>query len=125
MLEMNNIGFLVSRLADSDHDWRASLFEILQSPDVEEIHGNPQLHRVSFILKRARMREQNSITLVLETFGLPDLITALERLTPDQELKTYGVKNTTYVGSCFVLDDRIVGCEFVKRGASKTTPFAG
>jgi hypothetical protein len=98
---------------------------MLQPSDMEEIHGNPQLHRVSFILQRARMREQNSIKLVLETFGLPDLITPLERLTPDQELKIYGVKNTTDVGSCFVLDDRIVGCEFVKRGVSKTTPFAG
>jgi hypothetical protein len=122
---MNNIEFLVSLLNEVDRNWRPSLLEVLQSPDVEEVHGNPQINRASFILQRARMRQCNSLKLGLETFGLPDLILTLAKLPAHQQLRSYGVKTTMFIGSCFVLDDRMLGCEFVKRGISKTVPFNG
>jgi hypothetical protein len=125
MLMIGNIQFLASLLNEVEESWRDPLRKVLRSSDVREIHGNPQLNRVSVILARARLRMSNSTKLGLETFGLPNLIVELERLATDRELETYGIENAAYAGSCFVSDKRMIGCEFVKRGMSKTVPYNG
>jgi hypothetical protein len=125
MLMMGNIQFLASLLNEVQESWRDPLLKVLRSSDVGEVHGNPQLNRVSFILARAKLRMSNSMRLGLETFGLPNLIVELEKLPADRELETYGIENAVYVGSCFVSDNRLIGCEFVKREMSKTVPYNG
>lgn len=123
---MSNIEYLASLLnIVGQNDWSVPLLRVLRSSDAEEIHGNPQLNRVSFILARAKMRRRSSIKLGLETFGLQSLIVELEKLAADEQLETYGLGTASYSGSCFVLNGRMVGCEFVKRGMSKTFPFDG
>lgn len=107
------------------NEWRGALESVLISADVVEIPGFPRIDRASFVLAQAKSRQTNAVTLELKTFGLPSLITELEALPPDTPLQNYGIKNGAYTGSCFVLDERLVGCEFVERGAAKTIPFAG
>lgn len=128
---MNHIEHLIGLLKESDAGdtgssaWIFSLREILTSPDIQEVPGNPQLNRVSFILNRARMRRDNSARLGLATFGLENLVPRLERLSEDEQLETYALRTASYAGSCFVWKERMIGCEFVKRGLSQTYPFAG
>ncbi|WP_250516376.1 hypothetical protein [Caballeronia sp. INDeC2] len=121
---MSNIGHLISLTGDLDkRDWISPLLAVLNAADAEEIHGNPQSDRVSFILQRARMRQNNSTELGLETFGLQDLISQLEKLPTDEQLLTYGIRTALHSGNCFVFNGRLIGCEFVRRGMSRNIPF--
>lgn len=109
----------------SANEWRGALDSVLISADVVEIPGYPRVERASFVLAQAKSRQSNTASLKLKTFGLASLITELEALPPDTLLQNYGIKSGAYIGSCFVLDGKLVGCEFVERGTSKTVPFAG
>jgi len=109
----------------SANEWKDALDSVLVSADVVEIPGYPRVERASFVLAQAKSRQTNTASLKLKTFGLASLITELEVLPPDTPLQNYGIKNGAYTGSCFVLDGKLVGCEFVERGTSKTVPFAG
>ena len=109
----------------SANEWKGALDSVLVSADVVEIPGYPRVERASFVLAQAKSRQTNTASLKLKTFGLASLITELEALPPDTPLQNYGIKNGAYTGSCFVLDGKLVGCEFVERGTSKTVPFAG
>ena len=109
----------------SANEWKDALDSVLVSADVVEIPGYPRVERASFVLAQAKSRQTNTASLKLKTFGLASLITELEALPPDTPLQNYGIKNGAYTGSCFVLDGKLVGCEFVERGTSKTVPFAG
>lgn len=122
----SNVEKLASMLGELEpSNWTEALAAVLASPEVIEIAGYPRTDRVSFILDRARMRKDNSERLALRTFGLESLITALTALPPEVCLENYGVKNDTYTGSCFVLDGKLIGCEFVARGLAQTIPFSG
>ena len=109
----------------SANEWTDALDSVLISANVVEIPGYPRVERASFVLAQAKSRQTNTANLKLQTFGLASLITELEALPPDTPLQNYGIKNGAYTGSCFVLDGKLVGCEFVERGTSKTVPFAG
>jgi len=109
----------------SANEWKDALDSVLVSADVVAIPGYPRVERASFVLAQAKSRQTNTASLKLKTFGLASLITELEALPPDTPLQNYGIKNGAYTGSCFVLDGKLVGCEFVERGTSKTVPFAG
>lgn len=109
----------------SANEWKDALDSVLVSADVVEIPGYPRVERASFVLAQAKSRQTNTASLKLKTFGLASLITELEVLPPDTPLQNYGIKNGAYTGSCFILDGKLVGCEFVERGTSKTVPFAG
>lgn len=109
----------------SANEWTDALDSVLISANVVEIPGYPRVERASFVLAQAKSRQSNTASLKLKTFGLVSLITELEALPPDTLLQNYGIKIGVYVGSCFVLDGKLVGCEFVERGTSKTVPFAG
>ena len=109
----------------SANEWKGALDSVLVSADVVEIPGYPRVERASFVLAQAKSRQTNTASLKLKTFGLASLITELEALPPDTLLQNYGIKSGVYIGSCFVLDGKLVGCEFVERGISKTVPFAG
>lgn len=122
----SNIDYLISLIAGvQSNAWVDSLSAILKSSDVEEVSNNPQLHRISFILTRARMRRANSAKFGLETFGIESLIVMLENLPADGQLDVYDIKNGSYTGSCFVFSGALIGCEFVARGLSKSVPFGG
>lgn len=109
----------------SANEWTDALDSVLISANVVEIPGYPRVERASFVLAQAKSRQSNTASLKLKTFGLVSLITELEALPPDTLLQNYGIKSGAYIGSCFVLDGKLVGCEFVERGTSKTVPFAG
>jgi len=109
----------------SANEWKGALDSVLVSADVVEIPGYPRVERASFVLAQAKSRQTNTASLKLKTFGLASLITELEALPPDTPLQSYGIKSGAYIGSCFVLDGKLVGCEFVERDTSKTVPFAG
>ncbi|MBR8335534.1 hypothetical protein KDW69_28180 [Burkholderia ambifaria] len=109
----------------SANEWTDALDSVLISANVVEIPGYPRVERASFVLAQAKSRQTNTANLKLQTFGLASLITELEALPPDTPLQNYGIKSGAYIGSCFVLDEKLVGCEFVERGTSKTVSFAG
>lgn len=109
----------------SANEWKDALDSVLISADVVEIPGYPRVVRASFVLAQAKSRQSNTASLKLKTFGLASLITELEALPPDTLLQNYGIKSGAYIGSCFVLDGKLVGCEFVERGTLKTVPLAG
>lgn len=122
----SNIEYLISSIAEiQSNAWVDYLSAILKSSDVEEVYNNPQLHLISFILTRARMRRANSANFCLETFGLESLIVTLENLPADGQLNVYGIKNGSYAGSCFVFSGALIGCELVARGLSKSVQFGG
>jgi len=106
-------------------DWIADLNAVLKSSDVLEIAGYPQLIRASFILARAKMRQENSKKLKLTTFGLENLINELENIPEDAQLKIYALENNSCIGNCFVFENDLIGCEFVKGGIAKTIRFDG
>ncbi|RKU03029.1 hypothetical protein C7H84_12555 [Burkholderia sp. Nafp2/4-1b] len=107
------------------NEWSGALESVLTSPDVVEIPGYPRIDPASFVLARAKSRQANTQKLKLKTFGLASLITELEALPADTPLQNYGIKTGAYTGSCFVLDEKLLGCEFVERGTAKTIPFSG
>jgi hypothetical protein len=43
----------------------------------------------------------------------------------ERTLENYGVKNNAYTGSCFVLQDRLLGCESVARGLAQAIRYDG
>lgn len=121
-----NIERLVQMLRGLDpSEWTVALNAVLTSPDVIEIGGYPRSDRASFILDRARRRRGNAARLGLRTFGLDNLITVLETVPPDTTLENYGVNNSAYTGSCFVLKGKLLGCEFVEKGLAKSIPYRG
>lgn len=123
---MENVGRLKLLLAKAERDaWRDSLQSVLADAETKEIPGNPQMYRVSFILDRARMRLSSSINLRLETFGVSELISVLEQLSPADRLEGYSLKNCRYTGTCFVWRDQLIGCEFVARRLARTIPYRG
>jgi len=123
MDNIERLTILVTNLPASE--WKDALKLVLTAEDVVEIAGYPRVDRASFVLAQAKMRQRNVAGLDLKTFGLASLIAELEKLPPDTLLENYGVKNGSYTGSCFVLDSKLVGCEFVSRGLAKTVPFQG
>jgi len=98
------------------------LNRILDSEDVSENPSNPEKYMVRFALNRAKMRQESVINVGKETIGSKQLIETLFTLDQENKIDFYNIENRDYRGTCFVIDDRIVGFEFIKKTGSISIP---
>lgn len=102
--------------------WPNQLLDVLDSADAEELWSNPQTCRVSFVKERAEQRLRLSSAQGLTTFGIPELIDNIGSIADDESIELFGIKNSKYIGTCFVYNKKIIGCEFVLRGKAISKP---
>ncbi|MEN4922546.1 hypothetical protein ABE485_28010 [Achromobacter spanius] len=110
------------KVADESEEWPRLLLEVIESPDIEELSSNPQVYKAAFIKERAEQRHISSSVQGLITFGIPALINRLKCIADDENIELFGLRNSTYVGACFIYEEQLIGCEFVVRGKAKTRP---
>lgn len=109
-------------MADEPGDWPRRLLAVVESSDVEELPNNPQIYKVSFVRERAKQRQKTSSDLGLSTFDIPMLLTKIKSMAGNEDIKLFSIRNSLYVGTCFVYKNRLIGCEFVMRGKAVTKP---
>lgn len=103
-----------------DANWPLLLLDIIDSSDVEELPGNPLIFNASFVKERAVHRLELCSTINLSAFYIPALLENLRIVEDGASINQFGLRNSSYDGACFVYDEKLIGCEFVKRGRART-----
>lgn len=119
----NSISYLIQLLDQRpDSSWANELRSVLFSPDLNADLVGVQHCMVHFALSQAQRRLESSRRLNKTTFGIEDLISELRQLNEDQTLHYYVVSTSRHLGTCYVDEDRLIGCEFVQKGGAETKP---
>jgi hypothetical protein len=111
---------LMSLARKLDVKWAPQLLCVLES--AISVSKAPERHHASFALEQAERRLARSVESGIETFGIPELIKRLRELAPETEIEFHFVHGKLYTGTCFVVANEWVGCEFVKKGKALTVP---
>jgi hypothetical protein len=98
------------------------LENFLNSDSAHEKAGSPENFVISFALNRAKSRLESSKKAGKKTFGLENLISTLSKYDQTQKITFFNLENTQYLGTCFVLDDQILGYEFVLKTGTTSVP---
>ncbi|WP_155636399.1 hypothetical protein [Burkholderia stagnalis] len=107
---------------EPDAPWSEDLRTVLLSKDLKKNPGNPQQCTAHFALKQAQRRLESSRVLEKTTFGIESLISELSKLNGDERLDYYIISTPTHLGTCYVFQGRLLGCEFVLKSGSETKP---
>jgi hypothetical protein len=102
--------------------WVKKLREILESSDLKEKSESPQSCTINFALEQSKRRLENTKSLGKETFGITELIEVLEKLDKSMEITFYLITNSDFLGTCYVLKNSVLGCEFVRKTGSISMP---
>ena len=114
----NNLIYLIALLDKLDAPWAADLRRVLLSAKAEENQVNFQHCTVKFALSQARRRLESSSQRKKQTFGIESLVDELSRFDTDLVLDYYVVSTSPWLGTCFVLQDHLLGCEFVVKSGT-------
>ena len=112
--------YLMELLDRESAPWADKLRRVLLSTGTTVAPENPQNCTVHFALNQARRRLETSRALDKKTFGIESLITALSELNEDVFLDYYVVSNSMHLGTCYVLQGRLLGCEFVQKPTTES-----
>ncbi|MEF3074485.1 hypothetical protein V2P20_05560 [Methylobacter sp. Wu1] len=125
-MNTDSIDYLKNLLTDVRKDDVPFCIEFLEnflnSDSAYEKVGSPENFAISFALNRAKFRLESAKKAGKKTFGLEDLISALSKYDQTQKVTFFNLENTQYLGTCFVLDDRILGYEFVLKTGTTSVP---
>lgn len=113
---------LVSKAKFFDNMDAPFLDGILRSMDIEELPGSPEKYLVKFALGRSTSRYETAKRAGKQTRGMEELIKNLKSLPQEDMIYFYNIKNTEYIGTCFVYEDKIVGYEFVFISGTTSRP---
>lgn len=106
-------------IADPEFDFLKSFFE---GEDVEEREGCHEKFVISFVLNRAIFRTNSTEKYKKTTFGLKNLVRTLSDLDPQGWIDSYSFRSSSYLGACFVMEDKLIGYEFVERKGTISRP---
>lgn len=120
---MTTVSYLIQLLDQRpDTSWANELRSVLLSPDLNGRTIRVQHCSVRFALSQAQRRLDSSRRLNKTTFGIESLVSELSPLNEDQMLDYYVVSTSRHLGTCYVDNDRLIGCEFVLKGGAETKP---
>jgi hypothetical protein len=97
----------------AEKSWTEKLRAMFASESFMEKSDNPQSCIASFALNQAKRRLKYTRAISKETFGIDELIVVLSGLEQDKELEFFSIENSTYLGTCYIADERMLGCECV------------
>jgi hypothetical protein len=118
----NNCSYLIGLLDQVVAPWAEDLRQVLLSAKAAEIPVAVQQCTVRFALAQALRRSETSRSLKKQTFGIEGLIKQLRRLDEDVYLDYYVISTAKHLGTCYVLKNRLLGCEFVLKDGTKSKP---
>ncbi|TDV70314.1 hypothetical protein EC915_102579 [Pseudomonas sp. LP_7_YM] len=97
-----------------NEEWSTLLNEVLSSDSLKL--GNPYEENVSLLLARYGRRANFDYGSESGAFGLSDLVVRLSSFSLSEKLQVYPMTNDLFDGDCFVCNDEIIGCAFIKQG---------
>lgn len=102
--------------------WAERLRVMLISDGFQEKPDNPQSCIVSFALNQAKRRLDHTRAIGKKTFGIEELIVTLSAFDKEKGLQFYSIEDHQYLGTCYVADGRILGCECVLKTGTVSKP---
>ncbi|MCC5959792.1 MAG: hypothetical protein JJU08_10675 [Rhodobacteraceae bacterium] len=124
-MSTSNIEYLRRLIAESKFEQGVDAGElrfILETPEAEEGAGSPERFLARFAGERAKTRLKSAREKGKRTKGSEQLIDAIERIDKNKKIDCYNIENNTFIGSCFVIDKKIVGYEFVEKKGTSSFP---
>lgn len=118
----NTYSYLIGLLDHVDAPWTENLRQILISAAATGNSVNLQHCTVEFAFSQALRRLKTTRVKEKRTFGIESLIEELRHLNENMVLDYYIISTENYLGTCFVLEDRLIGCEFVIKSGTKSMP---
>lgn len=116
----DSASYLIKLLDCETAAWSEDLRRVLLATEPTEISETPQHCVVYFALSQARRRLETSRAQGKTTFGIESLIATLSALNEDETLDYYVISNSTHLGTCYVLQNRLLGCEFVLKSGTQS-----
>ncbi|WUR15140.1 hypothetical protein E7V67_008550 [[Empedobacter] haloabium] len=118
---MKNILTYLRELLDHvSAQWAEDLRLVLCSAEATGTTVHAQHCTVQFALNQALRRLETSRALAKITFGIEGLIEELRHLDNDVTLDYYVISTPSHLGTCYVLSDRLLGCEFVMKSGTES-----
>ncbi len=111
---MGDLSYLLSAMPASRNVWTQCLNEIFLSDSLEI--GVSYVESLSLLLSKYRSRKRSTEIDISAPLGLDALIKRLAALKDNTKIIVFPLKNSVMSGDCFVIDDKIIGCAFIKRG---------
>ncbi|MCE4544320.1 MULTISPECIES: hypothetical protein [unclassified Caballeronia] len=122
-LMKNDVAYLTKLLDQTaEKPWTEKLRTMFASDSFMEKADNPQSCIVSFALNQANRRLKYTQTIGKETFGIDELIAVLSTLDQRKELEFFSIENSKYLGTCYIADERMLGCECVLKTGTVSKP---
>jgi len=119
---MDNINLLISSLPNEGDKWVNEVTKLLRSSTLEQKQGTPMVVKVDFILKTYSRRISSSVLSSKDYFGVKELISTLQSINKNEEITSFGLKNSEFTGECFLKNGLMIGCAFIRKGLSNSTP---
>lgn len=119
---MDNINFLISSLPKERNKWVNEITKLLRSSSLEQKQGSPIVVKADFILKTYSRRIRSSTLTPQEYFGVEELIATLQSIDKNEKIISFGLKNNEFTGECFLKNGFMIGCAFIRKGRSHSTP---
>jgi len=116
------LDYLMRILGQATGPWVGDLHHVLLSAKPTEIPVTPQHCTVQFALSQATRRLKSSRAQAKQTFGIESLIEELHHLDKEATLACYVISTARHLGTCYILSDRLLGCEFVIKSGTKLLP---
>jgi hypothetical protein len=116
----NIVTYLMTLLDHASAQWTEELRVVLRSAEATGAKVCAQHCTVQFALSQAVRRLETSRALAKSTFGIESLIEELSRLDNDVTLDYYVISTPSHLGTCYVLSDRLLGCEFVTKSGTES-----
>lgn len=113
---MSYLNYLRSALPDKKEGWTRGLNEILMSNSLKI--GIPYDENLNLLLFKYKRRSVLSGDGESEMFGINDLIKRLSSCADEHKAKVCPLRNNSFSGECVIMNDKIIGCAFIKRGRS-------
>lgn len=111
---MGDLRYLLSAMPASRDVWTQCLSEIFLSDSLEI--GVSYNESLSLLLSKYRSRKRSTEIDISDPLGLDALIKRLAALKDNTKIIVFPLKKSVMSGHCFVIDDEIIGCAFIKRG---------
>lgn len=116
------LAYLMELLNRTVAPWTENLRQVLLLAEQESASVKSQNCTVYFSLNQAIRRLETSRLQEKQTLGIESLIEELRRIDEDVILEYYIISTTKQLGTCYVLDDVLIGCEFVLKSGMRSRP---
>jgi hypothetical protein len=125
--KLKNLRELLNGLPDCESSLYKNSFlsRFLDSESLCGNSGNTETFKVGFALNRAKQRLNLVSESNTEAFGLHELIATLSSLDECEMIDFVYLEDDKYIGTCFVLGERVLGYECVLKKGCKTEKYDG